>query len=166
LIQALDQKPDRSIQIIFFAAEEIGLWGGRAWAENNKDNFHNIQLGAESDFGAGPIYEIKAKVSDEAQPVIRAIADALAPLGIELGGWGAWGGPDFRPAGAYGMAAVDLRQDGRNYFDYHHTENDTLDKIDPADMQHNAAAYAVLAWLAAQSPVSFGSGPDLIDPQG
>ncbi|MDR9389720.1 MAG: M28 family peptidase [Wenzhouxiangella sp.] len=166
LIQALDQKPDRSIQIIFFAAEEIGLWGGRAWAENNKDNFHNIQLGAESDFGAGPIYEIKAKVADEAQPVIRAIADALAPLGIEFGGWGAWGGPDFRPAGAYGMAAVDLRQDGRNYFDYHHTENDTLDKIDPADMKHNAAAYAVLAWLAAQSPVSFGSGPELIDPQG
>ena len=166
LINALDQKPDRSIQIIFFAAEEIGLWGGRAWAEANKDNFHNIQLGAESDFGAGPIYEIKAKVSDEAKPVIRAIADVLAPLDIEFGGWGAWGGPDFRPAGAYGMAAVDLLQDGRNYFDYHHTENDTLDKIDPADMQHNAAAYAVLAWLAAQSPVSFGSGPGLIDAEG
>ncbi len=166
LIQALDQKPNRSIQIIFFAAEEIGLWGGRAWAEKNKDNFHNIQVGAESDFGAGPIYEITAKVSDEAKPVIRAIADVLAPLGIELGGWDAWGGPDFRPAAAYGMAAVDLRQDGRNYFDYHHTENDTLDKIDPANMKQNAAAYAALAWLAAQSPVRFGSGPDLIQPEG
>ncbi len=160
LINALDQRPDRSIHIIFFAAEEIGLWGGRAWAEKNKDNFHNIQVGAESDFGAGPIYEMTAHVSDEAKPVIRAIHQQLEPLGIAFGGWGGWGGPDFRPAGAYGLATIDLRQDGGNYFDYHHTENDTLDKIDPANMVQNATAYAVLAWLAAQSPVSFGSGPE------
>jgi len=162
LIQALDRRPDRSIQIILFAAEEIGLWGGRAWAERNKDNFANIQVGAESDFGAGPIYEMTAKVSEEAKPVIMAIHQELEPLGIAFGGWGGWGGPDFRPAGAYGLATVDLRQDGQNYFDYHHTENDTLDKIDPKNMSQNAAAYAVLAWLAAQSPVGFGSGPDLI----
>ncbi len=162
LIKGLDQRPDRSIHIIFFAAEEIGLWGGRAWAEKNKDNFQAIQVGAESDFGAGPIYEITARVSEEAKPVILAMAEELAPLGIEFGGWGAWGGPDFRPAAAYGLAAIDLKQDGRNYFDYHHTENDTLDKINPEDMVQNASAYAVLAWLSAQSPVKFGSGPDLI----
>ena len=45
----------------------------------------------------------------------------------------------------------------------HHTENDTLDKIDPAEMAQNVAAYAVLAWLAAQSPVDFGLGPGLIE---
>lgn len=162
LIQALDQRPDRSIHIILFAAEEIGLWGGRAWAEKNKSNFHNIQVGAESDFGAGPIYEMTAHVSDEAKPVIQAIHKELEPLGIAFGGWGGWGGPDFRPAGTYGLATVDLRQDGRNYFDYHHTENDTLDKINPEEMVQNATAYAVLAWLAAQSPVKFGSGPELV----
>lgn len=162
LINQLDRRPDRSIHVILFAAEEIGLWGGRAWAEKNKDNFHNIQVGAESDFGAGPIYEMTAKVSEEAKPVIMAIHQELEPLGIAFGGWGGWGGPDFRPAGAYGLATVDLRQDGRNYFDYHHTENDTLDKINPDEMVQNATAYAVLAWLAAQSPVKFGSGPALI----
>lgn len=162
LIQGLDRRPDRSIHVIYFAAEEIGLWGGRAWAEKNKNNFHNIQVGAESDFGAGPIYAIRARVSEEAKPVIEAMADALSPLGIELDGWGAFGGPDFRPAAAYGMAAIDLRQDGRHYFDYHHTVNDTLDKIRVEDMQQNATAYAILAWLSAQSPVKFGSGPELI----
>ncbi|MFP4208892.1 MAG: M20/M25/M40 family metallo-hydrolase [Wenzhouxiangella sp.] len=161
-ILALDRRPDRSIQIIFFAAEEIGLWGGRAWAEANADNFHNILLGAESDFGAGPIYEIAARVSDEAWPVIEAIQAELAPLGIELGGRRASGGPDFIPAAPYGMAAVDLRQDGLHYFDYHHTENDTLDKIDPEALAQNAAAYAVLGWLAAQSPIGFGSGETLL----
>ncbi len=162
LILDLPRRPDRSIHIIHFAAEEIGLWGGRVWAESNADNFHNIQLGAESDFGAGPIYAMSARVSDAAWPVIEAIQAELAPLGIALGGRRASGGPDFIPSAPFGMAAVDLHQDGITYFDYHHTENDTLDKIDPAHLAQNAAAYAVLAWLAAQSPVSFGSGERLL----
>ncbi|MGY6587946.1 MAG: M20/M25/M40 family metallo-hydrolase [Wenzhouxiangella sp.] len=161
-IMALDQRPKRSIHVILFAAEEIGLWGGRAWADAHKDNFENYQLGAESDFGAGPIYAISAKVSDEAWPVIEAIQAELEPLGIELGRRTASGGPDFIPSAPFGLAVVDLHQDGTTYFDYHHTENDTLDKIDPADLAQNAAAYAVLTWLAAQSPIDFGSGPGLV----
>ncbi len=164
LILDLDRRPDRSIHIVYFAAEELGLWGGRAWAEARRDRIGNYQLGAESDFGAGKIYEIAARVSDEAWPVIEAIQAELAPLGIALGGRRASGGPDFLPALPLGLAVVDLRQDGTRYFDYHHTENDTLDKIDPAELAQNAAAYAVLAWLAAQSPVGFGSGPDLVEP--
>ncbi len=163
LILERDERPDRSIHVIYFAAEEVGLWGGRHWAEKHRENFENYQLGAESDFGAGQVYEIGARVSDHAWPVIEAIQRELQPLGIELGGRQAFGGPDFIPSLPYGLAVVDLRQDGTDYFDYHHTENDTLDKIDPEDLAQNAAAYAVLAWLAAQSPIDFGSGPELID---
>lgn len=163
LIMESGHRPDRSIQVIYFAAEEIGLWGGRAWAEANRDNIENYQLGAESDFGAGRIYEIDASVSDQAWPVIEAIQNELAPLGVDLGSRRGSGGPDFFPARPHGLATVDLRQDGTNYFDYHHTENDTLDKIDRDDLAQNAAAYAVLAWLAAQSPVDFGSGPELLE---
>jgi len=163
LILDLEQRPDRSIHIIYFAAEETGLWGGRAWAEAHRENFENYQLGAESDFGAGKSYAIGARVSDEAWPVIKAIQRELEPLGIALGERRAMGGPDFIPSLPHGLAVVDLRQDGTTYFDYHHTENDTLDKIDPDDLAQNAAAYAVLAWLAAQSPVDFGSGSALIE---
>ncbi len=163
LILDLDERPQRSIQLIYFAAEEIGLLGGRVWAEKHHENFGNYQLGAESDFGAGPVYEIGARVVDEAWPVIEAIQAELEPLGIDLGGREASGGPDFIPSLPHGLAVVDLRQDGTDYFDYHHTENDTLDKIDPENLAQNAAAYAVLAWLAAQSPIDFGSGPELLE---
>ncbi len=163
LILDLEQQPKRSIQVIYFAAEEIGLLGGRAWAEKHHENFENYQLGAESDFGAGPVYEIAARVADEAWPVIEAIQHELDPLDIALGGREASGGPDFIPSLPHGLAVVDLRQDGTDYFDYHHTENDTLDKIDPQNLAQNAAAYAVLAWLAAQSPIDFGSGPELLE---
>lgn len=164
LVDEHAERPRRSIRVILFAAEEIGLWGGRAWAEAHKAEIGNYQVAAESDFGAGPVYEISARVSDEAWPVIEAIQAELEPLGIAMGGRSQTsGGPDFSPMSRYGLAAVRLSQDGTRYFDYHHTENDTLDKIDPAEMAQNVAAYAVLAWLAAQSPVDFGSGPGLVE---
>ncbi|MEN1729451.1 MAG: M20/M25/M40 family metallo-hydrolase [Pseudomonadota bacterium] len=163
-IMALEQRPDRSVQVILFAAEEIGLWGGRAWAQERSESIDQVHVAAESDFGAGPIYAMSARVVESARPVIEAIAAELEPLGIELtDSRRASGGPDFIPAFPLGLAAVDLYQDGTHYFDYHHTENDTLDKIDPEALKQNAAAYAVLAWLAAQSPVRFGSGAALLE---
>ena len=51
--------------------------------------------------------------------------------------------------------SVDLSQDGTDYFDWHHTDNDTLDKIDPAALAQNVAAWAVTTFLAAQSAVRF-----------
>jgi Zn-dependent M28 family amino/carboxypeptidase len=162
LIKNLEQRPDRSIRVILFAAEEIGLWGGRAWAAAREGEIDRYQLVAESDFGAGPSYAISARVADAAWPWIEAIQAELAPLGIELGGREANGGPDFYPAAPLGVAAVDLQQDGTEYFDYHHTVNDTLDKIEPDNLAQNAAAYAVLAWLGAQAPVSFGSGETIL----
>jgi Zn-dependent M28 family amino/carboxypeptidase len=163
LIKNLERRPDRSISVILFAAEEIGLWGGRAWAKAREDEIENYQLVAESDFGAGEIYAMSARVADAAWPVIEAIQSQLAPLGIELGEREANGGPDFYPAAALGVAAVDLEQDGTEYFDYHHTVNDTLDKIEPDNLAQNAAAYAVLAWLGAQAPASFGSGETILE---
>jgi len=163
-ILQLDRRPDQSIQVILFAAEEIGLWGGRAFAQARSENIEQIHVAAESDFGAGPIYSMSARVIESARPVIEAIAAELEPLGIALtDSRRASAGPDFIPALPLGLAAVDLYQDGTNYFDYHHTENDTLDKIDPDALRQNAASYAVFAWLAAQSPRGFGSGSPLLE---
>ena len=52
-----------------------------------------------------------------------------------------------------------LNQDGTRYFDLHHTADDTLDKIDPAALAQNVAAYTVFAWLAAQAEGDFGTTP-------
>ncbi len=58
-----------------------------------------------------------------------------------------------------GWPGIELTQDGSDYFDIHHTENDTLDKIDPKTLPPNVAAWAVVAWLAAQSEARFGPLP-------
>ncbi|TCT23440.1 M28 family peptidase [Thermomonas haemolytica] len=154
------QRPARSLRVIAFANEEQGLWGGRAYAEAHKAQLRQHQIGAESDFGAGRIYAFKADVPAHAQAALAQIAQALAPLGITAGSAGEEAcGPDLSPFHALGMACAGLAQDGTDYFDYHHTPDDTLDKIDPAALAQNVAAYVTFAYLAADADGDFGSAP-------
>ena len=160
LIAQLPQRPARSIRVIAFANEEMGLWGGRAYAEKHADDVSNHVLGSESDFGAGKIWRMAASVKPEARDAIAQMAAVMKPLGVEYdatrpGG----GGPDLSQMHARGMAALSLGQDGTHYFDWHHTANDTLDKIDRDELNQNVAVYAVFAYMAAQARGDFGSTP-------
>jgi carboxypeptidase Q len=161
MIGRLDKAPLRTIRVIAFANEEQGVFGGRAYAETHKAELDLQQLGAESDFGAGRIYSFRAGVAPEAVPVIEQIAKLLEPLGIayETGKGGP--GPDIGPFARVGMPWAQLAQDGTDYFDYHHTANDTLDKVEAKALDQQAAAYAVMAYVAADSPVDFGRAPPL-----
>lgn len=158
---ALETRPKRTVRVILFAAEEIGLLGAREYARKHADNLQSHFVGSESDFGAGQVYQFNARVKESAWPAIEEIAAELEPLGVELGERDASGGPDMIPLRNQGMSVVDLLQDGTYYFDYHHTKNDTLDKVDPEDLDQNVAAWLVFTWLAAQSPLDFGFGDEL-----
>jgi len=160
LIKDMPQRPDRTIRVIAFANEEMGLWGGRAYAEAHAKEVSKFQLGTESDFGAGRIWRMTASVKPEARGAIEQIAKVIEPIGVAYdatkpGG----GGSDLSQMHAKGMAALSLTQDGTDYFDYHHNANDTLDKIDPKALAQNVAVYAAFAYMAAQADGDFGSAP-------
>ena len=157
------QRPARTIRVIAFANEEQGLYGGRAYAQKYAADIRKHQLGAESDFGAGRIYAFAAKTPDYAKDAVARIAQALGPLGIEHREDGDACGPDLSPFNAIGMACAGLSQDGTDYFDLHHTPDDTLDKIDPKALAQNVAAYTVFAFLAADAQGDFGSAPKPAD---
>ena len=161
LIGKLDRAPRRTVRVIAYANEEQGLYGGKAYAQAraaaNQIDAH--QLGAESDFGAGRIYALRAGVDAAAWPVLDRIGQVLAPLGIATEREGGGPGPDVGPIVALGAPWAQLAQDGTDYFDYHHTANDTLDKIDAKALDQQVAAYAVLMYLAAESQVDFGRAP-------
>jgi hypothetical protein len=159
-IGRLAKAPRRTIRVIAFCNEEQGLYGGKAYAQTHAAELDRQQLGAESDFGAGRVYGFTAGVAPEAEPVIAKIADLLAPLGIErLPAGKGDAGPDIGPFAKLGMPWAQLAQDGSDYFDYHHTANDTLDKVDSAALDQQVAAYAVLAYAAAESDIDFGRSP-------
>lgn len=149
-------RPKRTIRVVAFGAEEVGLLGGFAYVEAHRDELAKHMLASESDFGAGLIYEVKSGVKGEAgEAVIRDIAAALEPLGIEMGEGRTNGGPDIGPMFAEGVPAMRLQQDGTDYFDLHHTPDDTFDKIDPDEMAQNVAAFAVMSWMASEADTDF-----------
>ena len=157
-IKALPQRPQRSIRVVAFANEEAGLFGGKAYADAHAKDIAHAVLGSESDLGADRIWKITATVKPSARDAIGAIAEAVKPLGVEYDASAPGsGGSDLGAVHAVGMAAVSLHQDATRYFDWHHTANDTLDKIDPAQLSQNVAVYAVVAYLAAQADGDFGS---------
>ncbi|QYJ78083.1 M28 family metallopeptidase [Shewanella acanthi] len=153
-IQDLPQKPARTVRVVLYAAEEVGLVGGKAYAKAHKDELALHYIAAESDFGAGPIYQIDTRVNDA---VFTQVKDAISPMllnGVALGNNLASGGPDVSMLPALGVPVASLRQDGHDYFDYHHTPNDTLDKIDPKALAQNVAAYAQFAYIMANANVT------------
>ncbi|MEO7917589.1 MAG: M20/M25/M40 family metallo-hydrolase [Dokdonella sp.] len=160
LIGHLPQRPRRSIRVVAFANEESGLFGGKAYGEAHRADIANAVLGTESDAGADRIVKISASVKPSARAAVDAIAELLKPLGIEYDAKapGA-GGSDLSAVHAVGMAGLSLHQDTTRYFDWHHTSNDTLDKVDPEQLRQNVAAYVVVAYLAAEADGDFGSKP-------
>ena len=158
LIGQLPQRPARSIRVVAYANEEQGLHGGKAYAAAHAGDAARHQLAAESDFGAGRIYAFNTGAPEHARAATAQIAQALAPLGIGYAPDQGGPGPDIGPLAAKGVTWAWLAQDGSDYFDLHHTADDTLDKIDPAALAQNVAAYAVFAYLAAEAEGDFGSG--------
>lgn len=157
LVRQLPQRPRRSIRVVAFANEEQGLLGGREYARRHATDVARHVIAVESDFGAGRIYAFNTSAPEHAQAATRQIAQALAPLGIEHAPGQGGPGPDIIPLAAKGAAWAWLAQDGTDYFDLHHTADDTLDKVDPEALAQNVAAWAVFAWLAAEAEGDFGS---------
>jgi len=135
-------RPLRTIRIVWFGAEEMGLFGGLAYrAAHGKEPHHAL---IESDFGADKIWKFDSKLGEARKTEAEAIGKALAPLGIVTGSFTEAEGSDIGPMLSDGHFGVTLNQDGTRYFDLHHTSNDTLDKVDPAQLRQNVAAWTTV----------------------
>jgi carboxypeptidase Q len=159
-IGALPQKPRRTIRVVLYANEEFGLSGGRAYAEKHAAELPKHVLAGESDFGSGRVWQISSRVAPEVLPLFDELAQLLTPLGVERGDNDAEGGADISTLAPARVPLIGLSQDGTYYFDWHHTANDTLDKIDPKDLDQNVAAWAAVVYAAAEMPGDFGRGPE------
>ena len=153
---AMDAGPHRrTIRVVWFGDEETGGFGGQAYARAHSGERH--ATAAESDFGADRVWRFETNFADPAKPIADRLQAALAPLGIVRGRDPAGEGTDVEPIlHASGVAAVDMSQDGTRYFDVHHTPEDTLDRIDPAQLRQNVAAWATMLGIVADAPEDIG----------
>ncbi|MEE8294221.1 MAG: M20/M25/M40 family metallo-hydrolase, partial [Sphingomonadales bacterium] len=149
LIADLEERPARTIRMVAFAAEEVGLVGAFSYAAAHADEDH--VFGIESDFGIGKLRELIPAVGEDKIPVLREIWRLMAVTGV---GWNTdvpgFPGPDLIPMVTAGMPGAALAGDGTNYFDHHHTASDTMDLIDSDALDFNVSAYAALLYLVAE----------------
>ena len=142
-------RPRRTIRVVWFGAEEVGGNGSEAYRAAHAND--KIVFVSESDFGADRVWRMETAFAPANAPLADRVAELLAPLGISRGTAPATGGADVGDWIKGGVPGIDLQQDGTRYFDYHHTPDDTLDKVDPGQLAQNVAAWTAMLSAVANA---------------
>jgi len=150
LAASKDSPPLRTIRVVWFGSEETGGGGDLDYIRRYGKEKH--VLAGESDFGADRVWSFDTRVAQPDAPVFRELANTLLKLGVARGGNNADGGADIEDLGKAGVPIISLRQDGTRYFELHHTPDDTLDKVDPAQLRQNVAAWTAVLAIASNAP--------------
>jgi Zn-dependent M28 family amino/carboxypeptidase len=151
LMKKLGLQPRRTIRVAFWVNEENGGRGGEAYREFVGGQIRNQVAAIEMDGGAETPVGFGAAVDQASQEMLKQIARLLERVGAgEITGGG--GGSDIAPLMRDGVPGLAERTVGTHYFDWHHTETDTLDKVNPEDFRKNLAALAVMGFALADMP--------------
>jgi carboxypeptidase Q len=155
LLQKLHLRPRRTLRVIAWMDEETGGSGSQAYTKAHATEFPQYVAAIESDSGAAHPLGFQAKVSKPAADMLRPVMEVLHSLGANVLQDSLYPpGADIAAMSEAGVPALGLTQDGRTYFNYHHTAADTLDKIVPAELRENAAAMAVMGYALANMKVT------------
>jgi len=152
LLKQLHLRPKRTIRIVAWMNEENGARGGRAYADDHKTDLVNHFAAIESDLGAGHPLGFYAQGKPELLTVLQPLSTILQSQGAGATRMTDEAGTDVAPLGEAGVPAFAPIQDARTYFNYHHTAADTLDKVNPKELQENCALVAALAYTLANMP--------------
>ena len=148
-------RPRRTVRVVLWGAEEIGK-AGEAFAKAHGAEVANHILASESDFGAGPVLKISLPKAKGGEGFAEALMRVLGPAGVVYDRQDAVnGGADVEEMAELGMPVASLRQNGLDYFDWHHTPDDTLDKVKASELDQNVAVWSGFAWMVADSVASF-----------
>jgi Zn-dependent M28 family amino/carboxypeptidase len=150
VLQQTHLHPKRTIRVIAWMDEENGGGGSRAYTAAHSQEFADHVAAIESDLGAGHPMGFDVKINRSGLELLRPAQDVLATFGANLLTPVEFSpGADLAGMAKAGVPTLGILQDGRTYFNYHHTAADTLDKVDPKYLQENAAAMAVMAYTLA-----------------
>jgi hypothetical protein len=152
LLQQLQIHPKRTLRVIAWMDEENGGSGHNAYAKAHAADFPNFVAAIESDLGADHPLGFEAKISPQATLMLKPVQDILAAFGANIIHPNDDTGADIEPMSKAGVPTLAIMQDARTYFNYHHTAADTLDKINPRELQENAAAMVVMGYALADMP--------------
>jgi Zn-dependent M28 family amino/carboxypeptidase len=153
LLQQLHLHPKRTLRVIAWMDEENGGRGHDTYAKDYAADATNHVAAIESDLGAAHPLGFDVNLSKDALLQLKPIQNILASFGANAVRPVPFSpGADIEPLGKVGVPTLGVMQDGRTYFNYHHTPADTLDKVVPRELRENAAALAVMGYALASLP--------------
>jgi len=144
-------RPRRTIRIVLWTNEENGIRGAKEYARRHAKDLKNHVLAIESDSGVFNPTGYGFLGSAKGMETIKAVGQLLAPLQageIKKGCRGA----DVLQLITGGVPVMHLEVDRGEYFWYHHTDADTIDKLDKNEFNRCVASLAVMAYVIADLP--------------
>jgi Zn-dependent M28 family amino/carboxypeptidase len=157
LMNKLGLQPRRTIRVAFWVNEENGGRGADAYRAFVGDRIKGHVAAIEMDGGAEAPLGFGAGADPNSLEMLKQIGTLLERVGAaEITGGG--GGADIMPLVRDGVPGLSERTVGTHYFDWHHSEADTLDKVSPEDFRKNMAALAVMGYVLADMPGRLVSG--------
>lgn len=159
ILQAIGAKPRRTIRIALWGGEEEGLLGSRAYVREHfgdpatmvlKPAHAKISAYFNSDNGSGRVRGIWLQSNFAAEPIFRQWIEPLRDLGVEAIGPRSVGSTDHASFDAVGIPAFQFMVDRLEYNSRsHHSNMDTVDRVQREDMVQHATVAAIFAWNAA-----------------
>lgn len=157
ILKAIGAQPKRTLRLALWGAEEQGLIGSRAWVERHLAGEANAAAREKFavyfniDPGKGPIYGWFLENNPAARPIFDAWLAPFTDMGARRNvpqGIGSTDHVNFNRIGVLGFNPV------QDYVGYdvreHHTQVDTAERIDEADLKQAAVILASFVWHAAQ----------------
>jgi hypothetical protein len=154
-LAAAQNPPRRSIRVALFGAEEMDFARPAFAAAHMGENDRIVVIG-ESDIGADRAWRVALPAGSRAAPEMKTYADVIAPLSVNVSPDPSRGsGDDTADLVRAGVPAFSVSQDASRYFDWHHSAEDTLDKVDRSQLNQAVATWAAFTYIAANSDVDF-----------
>jgi len=154
LLKTLGLKPKRTIRAVMFINEENGTRGGKAYAAEIAANGPRHIAAIESDRGGFMPTGISVD-ADPGGPAFKSVAkwsfllESIQAHRFEKG----YSGVDIAALGDHGTLVMGLVVESQRYFDYHHSDNDTIDKVNERELELGAATLAVMSYVLANEGV-------------
>ena len=151
LMKQLGLRPRRTVRVVAWTNEENGTAGGNGYRDAHRAELAKHVVAIESDEGVFKPRGVGFTGSDSATAIVKRVGALLTRInanGVVPGG----GGADVGPMMALGVPGMSPDVDGSKYFWYHHTDADTMDKLDPHEMALCVATIAVMAYVIADLP--------------
>lgn len=151
LLKRLGLRPKRTLRVVAWTNEENGSRGAEGYRDAHRAELDKHVMALESDNGVFKPLGVGISAGAGGLAMAADIASLLAPIGADSASAGG-GGADTAPIGALGVPTMSPTVDGRRYFWYHHSNADTIDKLDPREMAECVALMAVVSFVVADMP--------------